>query len=754
MNRLLIVLLVCCMTGWGVMLGENGTAFTIVLSGTASETEKCIAEELREGIRQATGAACPIGIAAHGAHFISIETADLPSEESWRILIESGNVRLQGGGPRGVCYAAYEFMERYLDIRWLGVGYTSYPEAVPRSLPNHAEHSGTPAFPLNRHYYLFPTDLNHRNEECQVFFAHNKTNIYNEAKYGFGRRFGSPGAGHTYLAYSADFPLEICWMNKQGERVQVRSTAQGQVCYTHPQVRRRFKEKLRAYIEKDCAVCREKGLPYPLVYDISMNDCDAQCHCPQCLAEAERYGVSGMVARFTGEIASSIQKDYPEIRVQMFAYKDTVFPPKEAALPDNLIVRLAAMDGEFNGVNQRDVMRPLDTPQNKPYGELIEAWERTGAHLAIWDYWKMYYEPFATPFGGIRDRADYLKFYQVHKAESVFIEAEMDFKKPVSFYELRAYMAMKLMDNPKRDVEALVDDYFAHAFRQAAPPVKAYWELLEKLSTAEPRPLAQAPLPSRSYWTPEFFVRANELLDKAVQLEPTHPRIQTMLKTERLVLDLAHINLPRITEALAPRFPVAMLEQRILENYQAYAGLYWKESSRMLADFREEFVLMRNRPPLPDEFKEKSVVDLLWYDVLSGDKVKDEDAAGGYAAQIRTTHFKGTESQFHAFDFECGIYDFQEKKGRLAKTFPREQLFQDEKYHFYYLGITRLSVNNSLWFHHTWLMSAKLDKVFDSQDPAREYDVFVSVKFQGPAYVKDSAKPNALRVDRMIFVRK
>ena len=63
-------------------------------------------------------------------------------------------------------------------------------------------------------------------------------------------------------------------------------------------------------------------------------------------------------------------------------------------------------------------------------------------------------------------------------------------------------------------------------------------------------------------------------------------------------------------------------------------------------------------------------------------------------------------------------------------------------------------MNNSLWFHHTWLMSAKLDKVFDSQDPAREYDVFVSVKFQGSAYVKASAKPNALRVDRMVFVRK
>ena len=51
-------------------------------------------------------------------------------------------------------------------------------------------------------------------------------------------------------------------------------------------------------------------------------------------------------------------------------------------------------------------------------------------------------------------------------------------------------------------------------------------------------------------------------------------------------------------------------------------------------------------------------------------------------------------------------------------------------------------------------MSANMDKVFDGLDPAREYDVFVSVKFQGPAYVKGSDRPNALRVDRVIFVRK
>ena len=743
-----------CLAG---TLGEGGTPYSIVLPEKSSETERLIAEELKENILKVTGLAPSIVTKTDGKR-ISIGKAELPSEESWKISVKDGNVRLLGGGERGVCYAAYEFMERFLDIRWLGVGNTYYPAKGPRSIPDNFEVSGTPAFPLYRMYYFFVTNTNQRMDEYQDFYAHNKTNIYMNSKYGFGQRFGSPGGCHTYLNYTKDFPAEIGWMNNKGERIKVQNTSSGQICYTHPEVRARFKKKLREYIEADRVDAKRKGIPYPLTYDVSMNDCDALCHCPECKAEAEKYGITGLVARFTNDIAASIKDDYPDVFVQMFAYKDTVFTPKgDVKLGDNVMVRLAGMDMEFNGPIKRDVMRPLSAKQNEEYMELVRAWGRVASNLAIWDYWKMYYESFANPFGGILNRGDYVRLYRDCGAKSIFVEAEIDFKKPMAFYELRAYVAMKLFDNPDRNVDEIVDDYMRHAYPRAVAPMKAYLKLLEDGSVSDMKPLARTPVAARRYLNPDFFRKAYALLGDAEQKVVVDcrelPRGLNEIWMEKLVLDLALQRLPRVAEQLSAEFPKEMIDKRILSNYGIFATHYWKDTTKMLADQKEEFELQRNRPPLPEQFRERDVIDMLWYDIKSGVKVEDADAAGGKAYQVTTSHFNGTLEEFHSFDFEFGVYSFLNKSSVIRKTIPKNTLPQDEKYHFYNLGKAKIGELNTLWIHHTWWMSVKLDNVYDVLNPDMVYDIYVSAKFQGPSYVKGSTSKDALRVDRIIFVR-
>ena len=756
-HTIIPILVACAFSCLAGTLGEGGSQYSIVLSEKASETERLVAEEVKENIMAVTGVAAPIVTKTEGRR-ISIGKAPLPSEESWRLVVKDGDVSLLGGGDRGVCYAAYEFMERFLDIRWLGVGNKYVPPKGPREIPDNAEFSDTPAFPLYRLYYLFVTNPNQRMDEYVNFYVHNKTNIFMNAKYGFGCRYGSPGAGHTYLEYTRDFPAEIGWMNTKGERIKVNNTASGQVCYTHPEVRARIKKRLREYIEKDRAESRKKGLPYPLVYDISMNDCNALCHCPECKAEAEKYGVTGLVARFTNDVALSIKDDYPDLYVQMFAYKDTCFPPKGGVkMADNVIVRLAGMDMEFNGPIKRDVMRPLSAKQNEEYMELVKEWGRVASNLAIWDYWKMYYESFANPFGGILNRGDYVKLYRDCHAKSIFIEAEIDFRKPMAFYELRAYVAMKLMDNPDRDAEEIVDDYMRHAFPRAAEPMKAYLKLLEDCSIADMKPLAQTPVAARRYLNADFFRKAYALLAEAAGRTVVHnrevPPGLMEIYMERFVLDLALQRLPKVAEQLSADIPKDVLEKRIWNGYQNFAGHYWKDTTKMLASLSEELELQRNKPPLPEQFREKDVVDWLWNDIKSGDKVEDADAAGGKAYQVTTSHHNGTLAEFHAFDFEFGIYSFLNKASVIKKTIPKSTLPQDEKYHFYNLGKAKIGEMNTLWIHHSWWMSIKLDALYDAINPDTVYDIYVSAKFQGPSYVKGSKNMDGLRVDRIIFVR-
>ena len=89
---------------------------------------------------------------------------------------------------------------------------------------------------------------------------------------------------------------------------------------------------------------------------------------------------------------------------------------------------------------------------------------------------------------------------------------------------------------------------------------------------------------------------------------------------------------------------------------------------------------------------------------------------------------------------------YEEAQKRKMKIDPA-----DEKYHFYKLGkvIRRKDTKQSLWGHRTWRLD--LNRLFNALPPG-EYELYVSFKLTGPAYVKGSKKENAVYTDRIIAV--
>ena len=99
-----------------------------------------------------------------------------------------------------------------------------------------------------------------------------------------------------------------------------------------------------------------------------------------------------------------------------------------------------------------------------------------------------------------------------------------------------------------------------------------------------------------------------------------------------------------------------------------------------------------------------------------------------------------------------GIYDPQIKKAVTPiLTVPQTALPQDEKFHFYYLGRVKFAASALLWVHQSWYMGVAL-KDLASADPAEECDVYVSLKVQGPSYVKNSNRPDDIALDRVVAV--
>ena len=76
---------------------------------------------------------------------------------------------------------------------------------------------------------------------------------------------------------------------------------------------------------------------------------------------------------------------------------------------------------------------------------------------------------------------------------------------------------------------------------------------------------------------------------------------------------------------------------------------------------------------------------------------------------------------------------------------------QNEKYNLIRLGKVTLTKNCVFFAHPTWAMQLDLDRYYRTGTD-NTFEVFVSFKFEGPAYVKGSKKPNKVSVDRVLLV--
>ena len=102
----------------------------------------------------------------------------------------------------------------------------------------------------------------------------------------------------------------------------------------------------------------------------------------------------------------------------------------------------------------------------------------------------------------------------------------------------------------------------------------------------------------------------------------------------------------------------------------------------------------------------------------------------------------------------CGVYDQQWKKSSGPCIITAAS---DEKYHWY--KVLRFSMGPStIFWALDWQAGFDLkgffiisDGVAAEDDPNR-YDLWVSIKFQGPAYNKDSQKENGVFFERAMLV--
>lgn len=165
--------------------------------------------------------------------------------------------------------------------------------------------------------------------------------------------------------------------------------------------------------------------------------------------------------------------------------------------------------------------------------------------------------------------------------------------------------------------------------------------------------------------------------------------------------------------------------------------------------------------PIPQEFAKipKDQMKLFAYPNLTDYKgtkkfiLDDPDSPLGKAMTAPPEHAHDmTTPVKRMYPTRFGIYDSTTKKD-FAFDVPK--IPADEKYHWYKLG--NFEVGPRTFVHgFFWKMKADIASAYVSAatlPDGNKWEVWVSVKYTGPAYVKDSTKPNQIFWDQVVLVR-
>jgi hypothetical protein len=747
---------------------ELNSNWVVVVSKNASPTEQRAASEIVKYVNAISGLQLETAeLLSQGRKAITVKAAEKYSTEAWFVCGDSAGITVSGGLPNGILYAAYTFIEDVLGCEFLTFDCEYIPKLAKIELPEHFEFAAKPYF-TGRHIY---TSGNALLPEFRRFLVKRKMNSnFLSLDYGWYDRSIANLNCHSFHRYSVAFPKdkpELFSMDTKGNRLRSETGGgPGQLCLSNPETRDLTFEEMKKIIAADrLSVSKNYAMPHSLILDVSANDNNNKCVCPGCLLLEEKYGgrYSGVLLDFINDLAERVEKVYPGTIIQTFAYQFTEEIPRGIEPRSNVLVQIAQLGGEFSeSVSARDSLRSLHHPNNAKALKLTREWASLGKELKMWDYWILYTQTTLFPATNIAAIAPNLKVYAENNVTRIFSENEgvgnSNFSLTANnFADLGIWLGTKLMVDPQQEAAPLIEKFMHLYYGPAAKPMTELLSHIEKAMEKEPGNLGIRGIAS-CYLDKPFFDTAELLFSEAEKLAGGEAKLLERIGYERIRFDFAALALQK---RINLEFDKKQMIDRLQKNYEAAVLKYILPESQQKGRevLQNKFNLMREELPLPEQFTGRNVWDFPWYKITKPwctHWVEDTDAAGGKAVSLTGVHAsrKTISEGFHSRELEFGLYDTVDKVHLLSKKIPRSQMPLDEKYHWYELGRSKLALKTWVWAHWSWWIQLNCgNEVFDALSPTTEYDIWLSIKLQGPSYVPGSKKEDALLIDRLIFVR-
>ena len=458
-------------------------AVAIVLPEAPTPVEMSAAKELTDAIKRMTGETVPTRQGAGGAaggtvlYVGDTAAARVATNEAgiaeWKydeIFIKSvpDGVVFTGHPTRGALYAVDTWLEDFCGVRWWTPTESHYPTL--KSLPVAGiSHRYAPKVKYRETYYKdgFKAD----------FKVHLKGNFTSLTRYMFEpMEFIPPEKGGNHRLYffkgrrsayhsffeilppARYFAAHPDWysMDSNGKRAKM------QLCLTNPEMLAEFVKETKRLLRED-----------PTVDFISISQNDGSpgnparpCACPKCLAvEQEEGGVhSGPILRFANSVAEALEDEFPNVRVDTFAYSYSRAAPTKTKARHNVVVRFCDI-----ACPVAIPMETKDEPRCANWIRELEDWSRAApGKLFIWDYVVNFWN-YMLPHPNLYSLGPNVRTFANAGAVGIFEQGDA-LCEAGEFNRLRHWVIGHLLWDPSRDDMALIDEFVRGYYGEAAAP--------------------------------------------------------------------------------------------------------------------------------------------------------------------------------------------------------------------------------------------------------------------------------------------
>ena len=421
-----------------------------------------------------------------------------------------GGMVLAGHPARGAIYAVNTLLEEGYGVRWWTSTEADYPSRKVLPVPE-IDLSYAPPLKIREASILDAYDADFRlrlrgNAVSRIRWATEAPRYIPAEKGGCHRLLFFEGRKSAFHSFFEILPPKQYmdahpeWYSMiGGERVAK------QLCLTN-------KEMEAAFIEETLRLLRAH--PEVDFISVSQNDWRGACECEACKAlEAATGGVpSGPLVHFVNHVAEAIEREFPQVTIETFAYQYTKEAPQNVKPRHNVLIRLCDIECPFS--------MPLETadhPVVEGFRKNLADWTALApGQVFVWDY-VTNFRNYLVPHPNLLCLGPNIRFFTRSGAIGVFQQGDTC-SGAGELAPLRLWLIYHLLWDPSANDRALIDEFVQRYYGEAAAPfVLRYISLVNEPPAAGNIPVRCYHADCAGWMTPATIVAAARALDKAAE---------------------------------------------------------------------------------------------------------------------------------------------------------------------------------------------------------------------------------------------